>query len=89
MGDQASRERYNKLNREADGTLGPYAPPIAQKPMIDQRLIAHSALAEFRAKLQAFCFYYKQTPRRGICKEMNGHYCVFCELSDELDRILG
>lgn len=47
------------------------------------------ALQGFAAKLQGMCFYWKQKHKRGGCFEMNGRYCTFCELSDELDRLLG
>jgi hypothetical protein len=47
-------------------------------------------LRAFRDKMQAFCFHWKTHHRRGMCKEINGHYCCFCELCDEFEReILG
>jgi hypothetical protein len=46
-------------------------------------------LKRFAATLQGMCFHFKRTRKRGTCLEVNGRYCTFCELSDELDRILG
>lgn len=43
-------------------------------------------LTRWRDRIQAFCFYWKESRKRGKCKEMNGSYCVFCELADGFDK---
>jgi hypothetical protein len=54
---------------------------------VNERAIAAERLRQFANKIQGFCFYWNEAHRRGHCKEVNGRYCTFCELSDEFDEI--
>lgn len=49
---------------------------------------AYDKLLAFRDKLQAMCYWYKETGKHASCRENNKTLCCFCELVEELSKLL-